>query len=117
MLKHGGRLLEAAKQYQIPVTDWLDLSTGINPNGYPIPDIPSSIWQRLPEDQDGLISAAQHYYQSQSILAVAGSQAAIQSLPLLRAPGTTGPPGPRRPESGRTDDGPKHHMIKGKLLC
>ncbi len=90
MLKHGGRLLEAAKQYQIPVAEWLDLSTGINPNGYPIPDIPGSIWQRLPEDQDELISAAEHYYQSSSVLAVAGSQAAIQSLPLLRAPGTIG---------------------------
>ena len=90
MLKHGGRLLEAAKQYQIPVAEWLDLSTGINPNGYPIPDIPNSIWQRLPEDQDELISAAEYYYQSSSVLAVAGSQAAIQSLPLLRASGTTG---------------------------
>ena len=90
MLKHGGRLLEAAQQYQIPVSDWLDLSTGINPNGYPIPDIPDSVWQRLPEDQDALISAAKEYYQSHSLLAVAGTQAAIQNLPLLRPAGTTG---------------------------
>ncbi|NOQ13453.1 MAG: threonine-phosphate decarboxylase, partial [Methyloprofundus sp.] len=90
MLKHGGRLLEAAQQYQIPISEWLDLSTGINPNGYPIPDIPHSIWQRLPEEQDGLISAAEQYYQCQSILAVAGSQAALQSLPLLRSVGITG---------------------------
>ncbi|MCK5354148.1 MAG: threonine-phosphate decarboxylase, partial [Methyloprofundus sp.] len=62
-----------------------------NPNGYPIPDIPALIWQRLPEEQDELIPAAQDYYQCQSMLAVAGSQAAIQSLPLLRtAAGTTG---------------------------
>ncbi len=90
MLNHGGRLLAAAQQYQIPVSEWLDLSTGINPNGYPVPDIPDSIWQRLPEDQDDLISAARQYYQSSSILAVAGSQAAIQSLPLLHPTGTTG---------------------------
>lgn len=88
MLKHGGRLLEAAQQYHIPLSDWLDLSTGINPNGYPIPAIPDSIWQRLPEEQDKLIAAAQQYYQCQSILAVAGSQAAIQSLPLLKPRGT-----------------------------
>ena len=69
MLKHGGGLLEAAQQYQIPRTNWLDLSTGINPIGYPIPTIPNSIWQRLPEEQDGLIAAAQEYYQCQSILA------------------------------------------------
>ena len=90
MLKHGGRLLEAAQQYQTPISEWLDLSTGINPNGYPIPTIPDSVWQRLPEDQDELISAAQQYYQCQSLLAVAGSQAAIQTLPLLRTTGTTG---------------------------
>ena len=90
MLKHGGRLLEAAQQYQIPQSEWLDLSTGINPNGYPIPEIPHSTWQRLPEEQDGLLSAAKQYYQCQSILAVAGSQAAIQSLPLLRSTGITG---------------------------
>ncbi len=90
MLKHGGRLLEAVQQYQIPLAKWLDLSTGINPNGYSIPAIPDSIWQRLPEDLDELISAAQQYYQCSDILAVAGSQAAIQSLPLLRPAGTTG---------------------------
>jgi cobalamin biosynthetic protein CobC len=90
LLKHGGRLLEAAQHYQIPLSEWLDLSTGINPNGYPIPAIPDAIWQRLPEEQDELIAAAQQYYQCQSILAVAGSQAAIQSLPLLHTTGTTG---------------------------
>lgn len=90
MLKHGGRLRVAAQQYSIPLAHWLDLSTGINPNGYPIPDIPASVWQRLPEEQDELIPAAQTYYQCQSLLAVAGSQAAIQSLPLLRPTGITG---------------------------
>ena len=90
MLKHGGRLLEAAQHYQIPLSQWLDLSTGINPNGYPIPAIPDLNWQRLPEEQDGLITAAQQYYHCQSLLAVAGSQAAIQSLPLLRDKGKTG---------------------------
>lgn len=90
MLKHGGRVLEAAQKYQIPVSEWLDLSTGINPNSYPIPAIPDSKWQRLPEEQDGLIAAAQDYYQCQSVLAVAGSQAAIQSLPLIRPTGTVG---------------------------
>ena len=90
LLKHGGRLLEAAKKYQIPVSDWLDLSTGINPNGYPIPKIPDAVWLRLPENLDGLIDAAQHYYQCDSLLAVAGSQAAIQALPQLRKSSVVG---------------------------
>ncbi len=90
MLNHGGRIQEAAQQYQIPLPNWLDLSTGINPIAYPVPDIPSSVWQRLPEEQDHLITSATQYYQCDSILAVAGSQAAIQNLPKLRAHGTIG---------------------------
>ena len=84
MLEHGGRLRLAAKKYAIPLNQWLDLSTGINPNGWPVPALPAECWQRLPEDNDELLPAAQAYYQNTSILPVAGSQAAIQTLPLLR---------------------------------
>ncbi len=84
MLEHGGRLRQAASRYGIPIPDWLDLSTGINPNGWPVPAIPAECWQRLPEDDDGLLPAARRYYQNNTLLAVAGSQAAIQTLPRLR---------------------------------
>ncbi|MDD2914449.1 MAG: threonine-phosphate decarboxylase CobD [Gallionella sp.] len=83
MLEHGGRLRRAARQYGIPENDWLDLSTGINPDGWPVPAIPDEIWQRLPQDDDGLEAAAQDYYGTTKLLAVAGSQAAIQALPML----------------------------------
>jgi len=71
-------------RYDIPIADWLDLSTGINPNGWPVPEIPSACWARLPEDDDGLERAAQTYYEAEHLLPVAGSQAAIQTLPRLR---------------------------------
>lgn len=83
MLEHGGRLHRAARDYGIALADWLDLSTGINPVPYPVPDIPLSAWHRLPEDDDGLAAAAQDYYGTASLLAVAGSQPAIQALPQL----------------------------------
>ncbi len=83
-MKHGGNLREVAQRYSIPFHDWIDLSTGINPNGWQPPAIPSHVWQRLPEENDGLIEAAQHYYGVDKLLAVAGSQAAIQSLPYCR---------------------------------
>ncbi len=86
MLDHGGQLQQAAKHYRIPLADWLDLSTGINPDGWPVPPIPAHCWQRLPEDDDGLIQAAVSYYGNSAILPVAGSQAAIQTLPMLRPP-------------------------------
>jgi len=84
LLEHGGRLRAAAHRYAIPVPQWLDLSTGINPNGWPVPAIPERVWQQLPEDEDELIATAQSYYQAPALLPVAGSQAAIQMLPDLR---------------------------------
>jgi cobalamin biosynthetic protein CobC len=90
MLEHGGGLIAAARRYGIPREEWLDLSTGLNPQGWPVPALPASCWQRLPEEHDGLEAAAAHYYGSDSLLPVAGSQAAIQALPLLRPAGRVG---------------------------
>ena len=83
MLEHGGRLRQAAQRFGIPLNDWLDLSTGINPHAYPAPPIPATAWQRLPEDNDGLEEAAAHYYGTDQLLPVAGTQPAIQALPGL----------------------------------
>jgi L-threonine-O-3-phosphate decarboxylase len=85
-LEHGGRLREAAKRYGIAETDWLDLSTGINPDGWPVPEIPSGMWQALPQQDDDLHEAACRFYRTAQLLPVSGSQAAIQALPGLRAP-------------------------------
>ena len=83
MIHHGGKLLECSARFGIPVEDWLDLSTGVSPYIYPLRDIPTNVWNRLPEDEDGLIEAAQRYYQSRHLLPIAGSQAGIQLLPSL----------------------------------
>ncbi|MGM0594625.1 MAG: threonine-phosphate decarboxylase CobD [Pseudomonadota bacterium] len=83
-LHHGGRLREAAGRYGIPLEQWLDLSTGINPHAWPVPPLPVESWQRLPEQGDGLEAAATAYYGSDQLLPLAGSQAAIQALPRLR---------------------------------
>ena len=84
MLEHGGRLGRAVREYKIARERWLDLSTGVSPFAYPVPTIPSSVWQRLPEDDDGLLDAARGYYGTHHLLPVAGSQAAIAALPKLR---------------------------------
>lgn len=85
MLEHGGHRQAAAERYAIPVSDWLDLSTGINPCGWQVPEIPAACWARLPEDQDGLVPAARAYYETEHLLPVPGSQAAIQAIPQLFA--------------------------------
>jgi cobalamin biosynthetic protein CobC len=87
-IRHGGNLREAARRYSIPLEDWLDLSTGINPLGFPVPPVPPDAWRRLPEDDDGLAEAAALYYGAKAALPVAGSQAAIRVLPTLLARGT-----------------------------
>ncbi len=84
MLEHGGNILQAARRYAIPPQDWLDLSTGINPLGWPVPVVPAETWRRLPEAEDSLTEAAAAYYGTPLLLPVAGSQAAIQLLPALR---------------------------------
>ena len=86
MLEHGGRLRAAAARYGIPLESWLDLSTGLNPLGWPVPNPPPEAWARLPEEEDGLECAAADYYGCRTLLPVAGTQAAIQALPLLRPP-------------------------------
>ena len=86
MLEHGGRLREAARNSRIPLADWVDLSTGINPRGWPVPPLPPEVWQRLPEPDDGLEAAAAVYYGNPRLLPLPGSQAAIQALPQLFPP-------------------------------
>ena len=92
MLEHGGRLLQAIERYGLPRERWLDLSTGINPIAWEGEPVPSSSWNRLPEEEDGLVEAARTYYKATGVLPVCGSQAAIQALPRLRAPSRVGVP-------------------------
>ena len=96
-LIHGGQLQQVAKKYQIPASDWLDLSTGIAPLSYPIPEIPLALWQQLPQQSDALLAAAKAYYlgtagselycqvssQKQQIVVTNGSQSIIKALPTL----------------------------------
>ncbi|SDX65234.1 L-threonine O-3-phosphate decarboxylase [Pseudomonas syringae] len=90
MLEHGGRLRAAAQHYGIDQADWLDLSTGIAPWPWPVPEIPLRAWARLPETDDGLEAAACVYYGVPRLLPVSGSQAAIQALPRVRRGGRVG---------------------------
>lgn len=87
MLEHGGRLRAAAQRYSIPLGNWLDLSTGVSPHSW-LDEHPVALsretWARLPEDDDDLIASARKFYGA-SPLMIAGSQAAIQALPRLRA--------------------------------
>lgn len=82
-LVHGGRLSEVAKLFNKDSKGWLDLSTGISPFSYPIPEIPISIWRDLPQSHENLLKSACDYYGAEQMIATNGSQSAIQALPKL----------------------------------
>lgn len=89
--RHGGDLASAEARFGRPAEGWLDLSTGINPYPYPLPELSEQVWHRLP-DRDAeaaLIAAASDCYgvaDPAMLVAAPGSQALIQWLPRLMEP-------------------------------
>lgn len=83
MLNHGGQLDKIKSQYPDVEVEWLDLSTGIAPWSWPVEYVPVNVWQRLPESSEGLCAAAADFYgcDAKDIIAVAGTQVAIELLP------------------------------------
>ena len=78
---HGGDIISASAQYKIGVAQWIDLSTGLNPDSYPIDGIPASAFTHLPYLQPEFIAASRAYYHSSDSIALIGSQMLIQNLP------------------------------------
>jgi len=78
----------AAKHYGIPErTGLIYPQASIQTAGLCLQS-PARYGRELPQDDDGLVDAACSFYSTTQLLAVAGSQAAIQALPGLREPGT-----------------------------
>src|ERR671922_240011 len=48
-VSHGGDLDVARREFPSAPEPWIDLSTGINPHPYPLPQLSPELWQRLPE--------------------------------------------------------------------
>ena len=86
MREHGGNLDLALQRFGGRAEDWIDLSTGINRQPYPVGEVASRHWSALPSrsDIESLHQAARHAYGTKApILAMSGAQAAIQLLPGL----------------------------------
>jgi cobalamin biosynthetic protein CobC len=88
-MKHGGDLSDAIARFGGEAGAWLDLSTGINPTPWPVPDaLLKPFLQRLPAraDADALLDAARKAYRvpaNTALVAAPGTQALIQWLPRL----------------------------------
>lgn len=92
-MKHGGDLTEAKARHGTGAPDWLDLSTGINPHAWPVPEGLRHVgWERLPgaSEMADLLAAARDSYrvpEGAALVAAPGTQALIQWLPHLAPPG------------------------------
>jgi len=90
MQEHGGNLDLALQRFGGRLDDWVDLSTGINRQPYPLPRLEPRYWGALPSraDIESLHDAAREAYGTRApLVALAGAQAAIQLLPRLSSPG------------------------------
>lgn len=96
---HGGDLAQARALFPDAPEPWIDLSTGINPHPYPLPQLPLSLWQRLPgaADEAALLKAARKAYrlpERAGIVAAPGTQILIEMLPRLTGKGPVAVLGP-----------------------
>lgn len=83
---HGGGLDAAMAQYGGARTDWLDLSTGINPVPYPVGAIDPGAWTALPDRGAvaALDRAARAFWavpDTAAVIAAPGASALIARLP------------------------------------
>jgi cobalamin biosynthetic protein CobC len=92
---HGGRIDTAALLYPSAPQPWIDLSTGINPIAWPVPQIPLARYQRLPlaREIEQMTAAAADAYglpAHAAIVPVSGSEIAIRLLPRMIGHGCVG---------------------------
>lgn len=102
---HGGALDAAMARFGGRVEEWLDLSTGINPVPYPIPDFSPRAWAALPDrNAFSLLEARARKFWSvpdvADVLVAPGASSLIARLPSLAAPGRVSIPGPTYNEHG-----------------
>ncbi|MEZ5870800.1 MAG: threonine-phosphate decarboxylase CobD [Nitratireductor sp.] len=85
---HGGALDAAIAEFGGNRGDWLDLSTGINPHGYPLAPASADSLHRLPEQGqlNRLLDLARQAFAVSdgfSVVAAPGTQALIELLPRV----------------------------------
>lgn len=105
-LVHGGDLGAARTLFPDAPEPFLDLSTGINPNPYPVPELPAEAFTKLPEPDDlaRLTALAAEAYGAPSpdhVVAAPGSQILMALVASRIAPGMAAVLGPTYAEHAR----------------
>jgi len=96
---HGGNLDAAMALFGGMRSDWVDLSTGINPLPYPVPQLGPDAWNTLPDaSATAQIEAAARAFwkvpEGAEILAAPGASALIAQMPRLAQAGSVAIAGP-----------------------
>jgi cobalamin biosynthetic protein CobC len=91
-LLHGGDLSAARRLFPVAAEPFVDLSTGINPNPYPVPELPADAFARLPDSAatSHLAVAAATFYGAPSaahVLPAPGTQILLPLVAGLARPG------------------------------
>lgn len=77
---------------------WIDLSTGINPEPYPLPAFDPAVWARLPSPSEtqalARVAAARYGAGPENVVVAPGTQALLQWLPRLFPAVRVAIPGP-----------------------
>jgi len=84
---HGGDLSAARRQFPTAPEPFIDLSTGINPNPYPLPRLPANLFARLPDAGAvaGLAAVAAKAYGAPTAAHVVPAPGTQILLPLVAA--------------------------------
>ncbi|MEX0305524.1 MAG: threonine-phosphate decarboxylase CobD [Leisingera sp.] len=88
---HGGNLSAAMAEFGGARSDWIDLSTGINPHPYPLPEFTAADWGALPDaaalaDLEQAARAFWNIPDEAAVLAAPGASALIAAIPALAEP-------------------------------
>jgi cobalamin biosynthetic protein CobC len=105
-IQHGGDLGAARLLFPGAPEPFIDLSTGINPYPYPIPQLPPDLFARLPEQAalERLADAAARAYGAPSaahVVAAPGTQILLPLVAALVRPGRAAVLGPTYAEHSR----------------
>jgi cobalamin biosynthetic protein CobC len=105
-LSHGGDLAAARRLFPGAPEPFIDLSTGINPHSYPVPQLPSEVFARLPEPGtlERVAAAAAAAYGARSshhVVPAPGTQILLAAVAAQVAPGRAVMLGPTYGEFAR----------------
>jgi cobalamin biosynthetic protein CobC len=114
-IEHGGDLGAARLLFPGAPEPFIDLSTGINPYPYPIPQLPPELFARLPEAAalDRLAAIAARAYGAPSadhVVAAPGTQILLPMVAALVRPGRAAVLGPTYAEHIRAAAGSGHRV-------